>query len=218
MRVEHMSEEYRRNFLYHRVSTLEQHLDRGILELKTYCNNNHLRNTKMYLDKFSGKTYERPEYSKMKSCIKTGDVLIVTELDRFGRNKDEILKELKYYKNKGVQVQILEIPTTLVNMEQYDSDLAKLMIDTINNMLIELYATLAQAEMEKRVKRQREGIEAKKARGEWDDYGRPRKVKREVFEKEYRKYTKQEFMKKYNISSHTYRNYLKELEEKDTDK
>lgn len=211
MRVD---KEYRRNFLYHRVSTLEQNLDRGIKELESYCSNNHLENTKMYLDKFSGKTYERPEYSKMKSCIKTGDVLIVTELDRFGRNKDEILEELKYYKDQEIQVKILEIPTTLVNMKQYDSDLAKLMINTINNMLIELYATLAQAEMEKRVKRQREGIEAKKARGEWEDYGRPRKVKREIFEKEYRKYTRREFMKKYNISSSTYSNYLKELKMK----
>jgi DNA invertase Pin-like site-specific DNA recombinase len=51
--------------------------------------------------------------------------------------------------------------------------MAKMMIDTITNMMIELYASMAQAEIEKKEKRQREGIEAKKARGEWDDYGRP---------------------------------------------
>ena len=52
--------------------------------------------------------------------------------------------------------------------------MARMMLETINNMMIELYASMAQAEIEKKEKRQREGIEAKKARGEWDDYGRPK--------------------------------------------
>ena len=57
------------------------------------------------------------------------------------------------------------------------SSVNKRNIKTINNMLIELYATMAQAEIEKKEKRQQEGIQAKKARGEWEDYGRPRAVK-----------------------------------------
>lgn len=204
----------KKKYLYHRVSTKEQHLDRGVIELEEYSRKHDLKNTEMYLDKFTGKNYDRPEYTKMRKKIMTGDVLIVTEIDRFGRNKEEILSELKYFKNKSIQVQILEIPTTLINVDRLDSEMAKLMIDTVSNMLIELYATFAQAEMEKRVKRQREGIEAKKARGEWDDYGRPRKVEREEFERVYQNYTPQEFMKKYDISIYTYRNYMKELEEK----
>jgi DNA invertase Pin-like site-specific DNA recombinase len=55
---------------------------------------------------------------------------------------------------------------------------------TINNMLIEMYASFAQAELEKKEKRQREGMAAKKARGEWDDYGRPRALDFEKFSKE----------------------------------
>ena len=50
-------------------------------------------------------------------------------------------------------------------------------METINNMLIELYATMAQAEIEKKEKRQQEGIAAKKARGEWEEYGRPKAQK-----------------------------------------
>ena len=53
-------------------------------------------------------------------------------------------------------------------------------------MMIELYASMAQAEMEKKEKRQREGIEAKKARGEWNDYGRPRVMEIDEFAKQYR--------------------------------
>ena len=69
---------------------------------------------------------------------------------------------------------ILEIPTTTQDLSSLDNSMARMIMDTINNMLIELYATMAQAEIEKKEKRQAEGIAAKKARGEWDDYGRPR--------------------------------------------
>ena len=54
-----------------------------------------------------------------------------------------------------------------------DNAMARMIMETINNMLIELYATMAQAEIEKKEKRQKEGIQAKKERGEWNDYGRP---------------------------------------------
>ena len=62
---------------------------------------------------------------------------------------------------------ILEIPTTLQDLSKLDNSIASMIMDTINNMLIELYATMAQAEKEKKEKRQQEGIQAKKARGEW---------------------------------------------------
>ena len=106
--------------------------------------------------------------------LREGDTLIVTELDRLGRNKQDTLKELRYFAEKGVRVMILEIPTTTQDLSTLDNSMAKMIMETINNMLIELYATMAQAEIEKKEKRQQEGIEAKKARGEWADYGRPK--------------------------------------------
>lgn len=158
---------------YHRTSTKEQHLDRGLLEIQRHCEMTHLELTDIFTDQMTGKKFDRPEYQFLKKRIQPGDILIITELDRLGRNKAEILKELQYYKERKVIVRILEIPTTLIDYSSMDNSLASLMMETINNMLVEMYAVLAQAEIEKKEKRQREGIAAKKLRGEWDDYGRP---------------------------------------------
>ena len=62
-----------------------------------------------------------------------------------------------------------------------------MIMETINNMLIELYAAMAQAEIEKKEKRQKEGIETKKLRGEWDDYGRPSVMSLDEFTVEYKR-------------------------------
>ena len=60
-----------------------------------------------------------------------------------------------------------------MDISKLDNSMAQMLMETVNNMLIELYAAMAQAEIEKKEKRQREGIQAKKERGEWDNYGRP---------------------------------------------
>lgn len=163
---------------YHRTSTKEQHLDRGIQEITKFCENNSLTLEKIYTDQQTGKNFNRPRYQVLKEDIlRTGDILIITELDRLGRNKQETLKELQYYRDKQIRVMILEIPTTLQDLSALDNSMAQMIMETINNMLIELYATMAQAEIEKKEKRQQEGIAAKKARGEWDEYGRPKTQK-----------------------------------------
>ena len=163
---------------YHRTSTTDQHLDRGLTEIEKFCNNNNLKLEKIYTDQQTGKNFNRPRYQVLKEDIlREGDTLIVTELDRLGRNKQDTLKELRYFAEKGVRVMILEIPTTTQDLSTLDNSMAKMIMETINNMLIELYATMAQAEIENKEKRQQEGIEAKKARGEWEDYGRPKAQK-----------------------------------------
>lgn len=163
---------------YHRTSTAEQHLDRGITEIETFCKNNDLALEKIYTDQQTGKNFNRPRYQVLKEDIlRAGDTLIVTELDRLGRNKQDTLKELRYFQEKEVRVMILEIPTTTQDLTRLENSMAKMIMETINNMLIELYATMAQAEIEKKEKRQAEGIAAKKERGEWGDYGRPKAKK-----------------------------------------
>ena len=84
------------------------------------------------------------------------------------------MRELRVLYEKEVRVMILEIPTTLQDLSAMDNSMSKMILETVNHMLIELYATMAQAEIEKIEKRQREGIEAKKARGDWDNYGHPK--------------------------------------------
>ena len=163
---------------YHRTSTTDQHLDRGIAELEAFCKANNIELEKIYTDQQTGKNFNRPRYQVLKEDIlRSGDTLIITEIDRLGRNKQDTLKELQYFKDKGIRVMILELPTTTQDLSKLNNSMAQMIMETINNMLIELYATMAQAEIEKKEKRQREGIETKKARGEWEEYGRPKAQK-----------------------------------------
>lgn len=202
---------------YHRTSTREQHLDRGIKEITTYCEQNELELEKIFTDQQTGKSFNRPRYQVLKEdVLRQGDELIITEVDRLGRNKQETLKELQYYRDKGIRVKILELPTTLMDLSKLDNAMARMLMETINNMLIELYAAMAQAEIEKKEKRQREGIEAKKMRGDWDNYGRPSVMSDEDFRREYQKIVSgelrpSELMKQLGLSKTTFYRYVSRL-------
>ena len=173
---------------YHRTSTREQHLDRGIKEITAYCEQNNLELEKIFTDQQTGKNFNRPRYQVLKEdVLRTGDELIITEVDRLGRNKQETLKELQYYRDNGIRVKILELPTTLMDLSKLDNAMARMLMETINNMLIELYAAMAQAEIEKKEKHQREGSDVKKNRGEWDDYGCPAIMSQKEFLEHYEK-------------------------------
>lgn len=200
---------------YHRTSTREQHLDRGLKEISVYCVDNNFPLEKIYTDQQTGKNFNRPRYTIMKEdVLRAGDELIITEVDRLGRNKQETLKELQHYRDNGIRVKILELPTTLMDLSKMDNSMARMIIETINNMLIELYATMAQAEIEKKEKRQKEGIQAKKDRGEWGDYGRPSVMPIGEFAKEYQKVLNGEtrpfeLMYRLGMSKATFYRYIK---------
>ena len=167
---------------YHRTSTKEQHLDRGVAEITEYCKKNCLELERIYTDQQTGKNFNRPRYQVLKEdVLRSGDELIITEVDRLGRNKRETLRELQFFKDNDIRVKILELPTTLMDYSKLENSMAQMLMETVNNMLIELYAAMAQSEIEKKEKRQREGIEPKKSRGEWENYGRPRKMKQVEF-------------------------------------
>lgn len=200
---------------YHRTSTREQHLDRGITEINAYCSANNLEMEKIFTDQQTGKNFNRPRYTIMKEdVLRAGDELIITEVDRLGRNKQEILRELQYYRDNQIRVKILELPTTLIDLSSMDNAMARMIMETINSMLIEIYAAMAQAEIEKKEKRQKEGIQAKKERGEWEDYGRPALISDERFVKEYEKVTSGEIrpcelMKQLRMSKATFYRYVR---------
>ena len=175
---------------YHRTSTAEQNLDRGINAIAEYCKSNGIHLDELFTDQQTGKNFNRPDYTTLKRIAKAGDCIILSELDRLGRDKAGTLAELQHYKAQGIRIMILEIPTTLVDyatLAGQKNDLSAMLMETINNMLIEMYATLAHAEMQKREKRQREGIAAKKAKGEWENYGRPQAIDFNAFVAEYNK-------------------------------
>ena len=202
---------------YQRTSTREQHLDRGIKEITEYCEQNRLELEKIFTDQQTGKNFNRPRYQVLKEdVLRSGDELIITEVDRLGRNKQETLKELQYFRDHNVRVKILELPTTLMDISKLDNTMAQMLMETVNNMLIELYAAMAQAEIEKKEKRQREGIEAKKARGDWDDYGRPSAIDIEDFKIHYQKVIDgqmrpTELMNQLGISKSTYYRYVERI-------
>lgn len=151
--------------IYHycRVSTRDQNLDRQIDALSKYKGAD-----KVFCDKMSGKNFDRAAYNEMKDAVSPGDEVIVKELDRFGRNKEETKKELEWFKSHGVMVRILDLPTTLCDFAG-----AEWVRDMVNNVLIEVLGAIAEQERNKIHQRMMEGIQAKKDRGEWDDYGRP---------------------------------------------
>ena len=202
---------------YHRTSTREQHLDRGIAEITAYCEQNQLELERIFTDQQTGKDFNRPRYQVLKEdVLRSGDELIITEVDRLGRNKKETLSELQYFRDHNIRVKILELPTTLMDISKLDNTMAQMLMETVNNMLIELYAAMAQAEIEKKEKRQREGIEAKKARGDWEDYGRPSAIAIEDFKIHYQKVIDgqmrpTELMKQLGISKSTYYRYVERI-------
>ena len=138
--------------IYHycRVSSREQNIDRQIAALKAYKPAD-----KVFHDKQSGKNFNRDAYQSMKSLVAPGDEIIIEELDRLGRNKAEMKKELEWFHSQGVIVRILDIPTTLIDFGGQDW-----IRDMVNNLIVEVLGSVAEQERIKILKRQREGIDA----------------------------------------------------------
>lgn len=175
---------------YARVSTKEQNLDRQIANIKDFCDKNGLKlhKDKVYTDHYTGKAYaERPGYHMVKEeLLEPGDALIISELDRLGRTKNGIIEELQFYEKNDIRVISLDIPTTQIDLSGFEDDMAKIIMKMLNNILIEVYASIAETELIRKQKRQKEGMQAMKDRGEWDKYGRPRVMNDKEFMKEYK--------------------------------
>ncbi|MGN0631929.1 MAG: recombinase family protein [Ruminococcus sp.] len=153
-----------RTFGYARVSTREQNEDRQIEALTKYG----VSKDNIIVDKCSGKDTEREGYQYLKKQIlRSGDTLVIKELDRLSRNKNDIKHELEYFKDMGVRVKILDIPTTLTD---FPSEQMWVM-DMINAILIEVLGSIAENERNKIRSRQCEGIQAAKKKN--IKFGRP---------------------------------------------
>ena len=137
-------------YFYARVSTKDQNLARQLEVAKEYKNID-----KVFCDKQSGKDFERKEYQKLKGLVVSGDEVVIKELDRLGRNKEGIKEEIKWFRERGVILRILDVPTTLIDFNGQDW-----IADMVNNILIEVMGAMAQQEREKTTKRREEGIAA----------------------------------------------------------
>lgn len=200
---------------YNRVSSKDQHLDRGRKAIEDFCNSNGYPLEKIYEDKQTGKNFDRPRYIVLKEdVLREGDNLVIPEYDRIGR-ADETKIELEYFKKIGVRIIFLDIPTTTIDLSSFNDEMAKMIMICINDMLISFYDLQARTELKKREKRQREGIEAMKARGEWERYGRPRKMSKEKFASQYQRVINGEIgslalMRELGLNQNTYFRYVRE--------
>ena len=140
-------------YAYLRVSAKDQNLERQIKAVIAY--HPSLSKKNIFCDKQSGKNFDRVEYLKLKALLVAGDELIIKELDRLGRNKEEIKKELSWFKEHKIIVRILNVPTTLIDFQGQEW-----IFDMVNNILIEVMGAVAEEERNKILERQREGIDA----------------------------------------------------------
>lgn len=153
----------KKTFGYARVSSTEQSLNRQLDALIDYG----IPERDIITDKESGKTLERVGYQGLKSMLRSGDTVVITSLDRLSRNKTHMLKELNYFKSHNIRLIVLDLPTTTVNLPEEQ----KWILEMVNNILIEVLASMAEQERKNIKKRQEEGIRAAKERG--INFGRP---------------------------------------------
>jgi len=97
------------SFGYIRVSTNEQNLDRQLEAIKPYLTDEKY----LYSDKASGKNMERDGFQNMLKAMRDGDTLYIKSIDRLGRNKAQIKKHLEQFKNEGIRIKIIDVPTTM---------------------------------------------------------------------------------------------------------
>ena len=141
-------------YLYVRVSSRDQNVARQIEALRQYVQSER----DMFVDKKSGVDFERTAYQIMKGQLRSGDTVYVKSLDRFGRNKSEIKRELEWFNEHGIILRILDIPTTMMDLSGYGT-MQKAIMEMINNVLIEVLGTIAEQERLTIKARQREGID-----------------------------------------------------------
>ncbi|MCF7620919.1 MULTISPECIES: recombinase family protein [Bacillaceae] len=151
------------DFGYIRVSDKHQNLARQLEALKSYVTNEKY----IYSDKASGKDMEREGFQNLLKAMRNGDTLYIKSIDRLGRNKELIKKYLEYFKNEGIRVKIIDLPTTMQDVPEGQ----EWVIDMINNIIIEVYTSIAEQERLTIRQRQQEGIAVAKAQGR--HLGRP---------------------------------------------
>ena len=138
-------------YFYARVSTKGQNTDRQLEAARNYPNVDEI-----FVDKQSGKDFNRPEYERLRAKVTAGDEVVIKSLDRLGRNKDGLVKELTWFKENGIIVRILDLPTTLVEFPVGQ----EWVLNMVNNILIEVMSSIAQQERDLILERQKEGIAA----------------------------------------------------------
>ena len=158
-------------FGYVRVSTKEQCEERQLIALRGFP----VSDTKIFMDKLSGKDFNRPQYQKLLRKLRAGDIMVIKSIDRLGRNYEEILDQWRIItKEKRANIVVLDMP--LLDTRQTGKDLTGTFVA---DLVLQILSYVAQTERENIRQRQMEGIAAARMRGV--QFGRPRKQVPEEF-------------------------------------
>ena len=189
---------------YARVSTREQNEDRQIIALKEMG----VPESNIYLDKLSGKDFNRPQYKKMVRKLKSGDLLYILSIDRLGRNYAEIQNQWRTLtKDIGIDICVIDMPLL-------DTRTCKDLMGTfIADLVLQILSFVAQSERENIKKRQAQRIAAAKAKGV--HMGRPVKSVPDNFTDlvkswEKKKISLEQVLKECNMSEATFYRRLRE--------
>jgi len=191
---------------YVRVSSLDQNEDRQLIEMERIG----IPKNNIYIDKQSGKDFNRPKYKKLIRRLQEGDVLYILSIDRLGRNYEEILNQWRLI-TKDMKVDVV-----VIDMPLLDTRRDKNLLGTfISDMVLQLLSFVAQNERENIKKRQAQGIAAAKARGV--KFGRPVKGVSDEFANEVARWSKgelnmEDLLLKYGISQSTFYRRVRELD------
>ena len=170
------------NYGYARVSTINQHLDRQIDELQKAG----LLDSQIFVDKESGKDFDRKNYKKLVKKLKQGDVLFIKSIDRLGRNYNMVLDEWRILtKEKGIDIVVIDMPLLDTRIEGKN-----LVGRFIADVVLQVLSFVAENERETMRIRQAEGIRMAKIRGV--KFGRPSTIVPNNFEEIVRMYEQKE--------------------------
>ncbi|MFX5096245.1 recombinase family protein [Acinetobacter baumannii] len=145
--------------IYLRASTKDQDAERALAELNALNNSLELGKPIIYVEHYSGTKLERPELNKLLQEANQGDALLVESVDRLSRLTQHDFNELKRrIQEKGLRLIVADLPTTH-HLIQVNDNITSSILGLINNMLIDLLATMARLDNEKRIERIKQGLE-----------------------------------------------------------
>ncbi|SHK50424.1 recombinase family protein [Tepidibacter formicigenes] len=205
-----------RIFAYIRVSSKDQNIERQIKAITDYCDKHKLviDERDVYIDRQSGKDFNREDWKALKRSIRKGDTLIIKELDRLGRDMNMIKEEWNELTKQGVNIVVIDNP--ILNTKD-KSDLER---NLISNIVFELLTYMAEKERQKIKQRQKEGIEIAKAKGK--HIGRPKAEYPSNWEEVYKSWKNKEItavkaMEQLGLKKTTFYKLAKQWEQKQED-
>lgn len=195
-----------RNYGYIRVSSKDQNESRQLASMREAG----IIERDIFVDRASGKNFEREQYQLLKRILRKGDVLYIHSLDRFGRNKEEILQEWNEI-TKTIQCDIVVLDMPLLNTKEQDDSMKNFIVD----LVLQILSWMAEEERTRIRQRQREGIDA--AVGQGVKFGRPETPVTEAFEIAYQEWRSGEIkavdaMRRLGLSSSTFYRMVKRYE------